>query len=160
MRSGPEASAVTGTDDPASARLAFRIGSIGYMVPMATAGEVVPLGELAAVPWTQPWYRGLTNLRGRLFGVVDLAQFSGSAPTSDPRPQLLVLGESLNSGTALVITRAFGLRNVKDLQFIEALNDPSRPWEVARYRDGDGSILTELDLARLVAFERFRAIAR
>jgi twitching motility protein PilI len=164
----PNLQARAAASDPATAtapdidavpmRLAVRIGSIGYLVPIAMAGEIVPIGELAVVPWTQPWYRGLTSLRGRIIGVVDLAQFCGAAPMVEPRPQLLVLGDSLNAGVALIITRAFGLRNLKDLRLVERLSDPSRPWEVARYNDSDGTMLTELDLARLVASDRFRSI--
>ena len=140
-------------------QLAFRIGNISYLVSMLHVGEIVSLGELAAVPWTQPWYRGLTSVRGRFLGVVDLAQFGDGAPTNEQRPQLLVLADSLKSGVALIITRAFGLRNFKNLQFLGELNDPQRPWEIGRYRDQDDSTLTELDLMRLVAFERFRTIA-
>ncbi len=143
----------------ASLRLAVRIGSRAYLVEMASAGEIVPLGDVAPVPWTKPWYRGLTNVRGRLVGVVDLMQFSGgTALGPEQAQQLLVIGESLKSSAALIITRAFGLRNLKELERLEAANDGSRPWERVRYRDSDGTILTELDLASLVAFERFSAI--
>jgi twitching motility protein PilI len=159
MQTPAESVAKPDGTESASMQLAFRIGNIGYLVSMMAVGEIVPLGELATVPWTQPWYRGLSSVRGRFLGVIDLAQFGGGAPTIEPRPQLLVLADPLKSGVALIITRAFGLRNLKNLQFMGELNDPHRPWEVARFRDQDGSILTELDLARLVAFERFRAIA-
>ena len=143
----------------ASLRLAVRIGMRAYLVEMATAGEIVPLGEVAPVPWTKPWYRGLTNVRGRLVGVIDLVHFSGSAPMSaEQGQQLLVIGESLKSSAALIITRAFGLRNLKELERLDAVNDSARPWELTRYRDSDGTVLTELDLGRLVSFERFGAI--
>ena len=143
----------------ASMRLAVRIGNRAFLVEMAAAGEIVPLGDVAPVPWTKPWYRGLTNVRGRLVGVIDLAQFSGGAPLGPEQgQQLLVIGEALKSSAALVITRAFGLRNLKELERLDDLNDGSRPWELARYRDGDGTLLTEIDLVRLVSFERFSAI--
>lgn len=142
-----------------SLRLAVRIGSRAYLVEMATAGEIVPLGEVAPVPWTKPWYRGLTNVRGRLVGVIDLMQFSGGAPmTAEQGQQLLVIGDSLKSSAALIVTRAFGLRNLRELERLDEVNDSARPWELARYRDSDGTVLTELDLGRLVSFERFGAI--
>jgi twitching motility protein PilI len=143
----------------ATLRLAVRIGAKAFLVEMASAGEIVPLGEVAPVPWTKPWYRGLTNVRGRLVGVIDLMQFGGSAPlAADQGQQLLVIGDALKASAALIITRAFGLRNLKDLERLDTVTDGAQPWEVARYRDSDGTILTELDLGRLVSLERFSAI--
>ncbi|MGE5338115.1 MAG: chemotaxis protein CheW [Gemmatimonadota bacterium] len=142
-----------------SLRLAVRIGAKSYLVDMGSAGEIVPLGDVAPVPWTKPWYRGLTNVRGRLVGVIDLPHFSGAAPlNAEQGQQLLVIGEALKSSAALIITRAFGLRNLKELEPLDTVTDGSRPWEVGRYRDSDGTVLTELDLTRLVSFERFNAI--
>lgn len=152
LKAAPAAAAAT-------LRLAVRIGAKAYLVEMASAGEIVPLGDVAPVPWTKPWYRGLTNVRGRLVGVIDLMHFSGAPPmTAEQGQQLLVIGEALKASAALVITRAFGLRNLKELERLETVDDGSRPWELARYRDKDGTILTELDLGRLVSFERFGAI--
>ncbi len=143
----------------ASLRLAVRIGTKAFLVEMASAGEIVPMGEVAPVPWTKPWYRGLTNVRGRLVGVIDLMQFGGGSPlTAEQGQQLLVIGEALKASAALIITRAFGLRNLKELERLETVTDGSRPWELARYRDSDGTILTELDLGRLVSLERFSAV--
>lgn len=145
--------------DGASLRLAVRIDAKAYLVEMEAAGEIVPLGEVAPVPWTKPWYRGLTNVRGRLVGVVDLPHFSGGAPLSaEQGQQLLVIADALKSSAALIITRAFGLRNLKELERLDTISDGSQPWEVARYRDSDGTVMTELDLRRLVSFERFSAI--
>ena len=59
LRTAPAAAA-------ASLRLAGRIGAKAYLVEMASAGEIVPLADVAPVPWTKPWYRGLANVRGRL----------------------------------------------------------------------------------------------
>lgn len=143
----------------ASMRLAVRIGTKAYLVEMESAGEIVPLGDVAPVPWTKPWYRGLTNVRGRLVGVIDLPHFSGDTPlTAEQGQQLLVIADALKASAGLIITRAFGLRNLKELERLDTVSDGSRPWEVARYRDSDGTVMTEIDLRRLVAFDRFGAI--
>lgn len=142
-----------------SMRLAVRIGSKAFLVQMATAGEIVPLSEIAPVPWTKPWFRGLANVRGRLVGVIDLPHFDGTAPLpAGEAQQMLVLSESLKSNVALLVTRAFGLRNMKELDRLDSVSDGARPWEIARFRDLDGVVFTELDLARLVTSERFSSI--
>jgi twitching motility protein PilI len=50
------------------ARLAVRLADTGYLLDMSTSGEIVALPEIAPVPWTKPWFRGLANVRGRLVG--------------------------------------------------------------------------------------------
>jgi len=140
------------------ARLGVRIGSRGYLVEMASIGEVAPAPAIARVPWTRPWFRGLANVRGRLVGVYDLPQMAGEEPVRDDQAmQLLVLGEALKVNAALLITRAFGLRSAKELESLPQA-ETAAPWEGARYRDAGGMTLTELDLARLVADERFASI--
>ena len=140
-------------------RLAVRMGQSHYLIEMAAAGEIVPLPQIAPVPWTQPWYRGLANVRGRLIGVVDLMQLAGRGPLpADQAQQLLVLGESLNLNVALLVTRAFGLRNLKELESLGTAPAGAQPWEAERYRDLDGTVLTELKLPQLVASEAFATI--
>jgi len=141
------------------ARLAVRMADTGYLLDLGTTGEIVALPEIAPVPWTKPWFRGLTNVRGRLLGVIDLMQLSGRpAMTPEQSLQLVVLGDALKVNAAIIVTRAFGLRNLKDLQPLGDVSDPLRPWERERFRETDGATLIELDLRRLVATEQFAAI--
>lgn len=141
-------------------RLAVRIGAASYLLPMAAAGEIVAATDIAPVPWTKPWYRGLTNVRGRLIGVIDLLQFSGrGALPVDQSTQLLVFGESLAVNAGVLITRAFGLRNLNELEPLGPAGDDAASWETVRYRDLDGTVLTELDLGVLIATDAFAAIA-
>jgi len=141
------------------ARLAVRMVDTGYLLDLGSTGEIVALPEIALVPWTKPWFRGLTNVRGRLLGVVDLMHLSGRPPmTPEQSLQLVVLGEALKVNAAIIVTRAFGLRNLKDLQPLGDVSDPLRPWERERFRETDGTTLIELDLRRLVATEQFVSI--
>ena len=141
-----------------AAQLGVRIGDRGYLVEMTSVGEVMPVSSIAGVPWTRPWFRGLANVRGRLVGVYDLPQMAGEEPLRDEQGlQLLVLGESLKVNAALLITRAFGLRSAKDLDALP-VGEAGTPWEGACFRDTGGTTLTELNLARLVADERFSSI--
>ncbi|GAB4477615.1 MAG: hypothetical protein OHK0044_24080 [Burkholderiaceae bacterium] len=140
-------------------RLAVRIGAENYLLAMEQSGEIVAVPEIVPVPWTKPWYRGLANVRGRLVGVVDVMHLAGRAPLApDQASQMLVLGESLRVNAAILVTRAFGLRNLKDLEAVGRAGDGAPPWEAGRFRDLNGTVLTELDLGRLVAAEAFKSI--
>jgi len=141
------------------ARLAVRIGADSFLLDMNRAGEIVAAPPISPVPWTKPWYLGLANVRGRLIGVIDLMQLAGGAPIApDDAQQLVVFNEELKFNVGLLITRAFGLRNIKDLEPLGALNDRSRPWEARAFRDSDGSRLVEIDLQGLIGFDDFVSI--
>jgi twitching motility protein PilI len=138
-------------------RLMVRIGSDDYLVPLPQAGEVAPLPSITPVPWTRPWFRGLANIRGRLVGVVDLRHYAGGAPLAAAEgAQLLVLGAALPLNVALLITRAAGLRDWKELQAAAVADGPA--WCRQRWIDNNRHELIELDLAALAADEDFGAI--
>ncbi len=139
-------------------RLAIRMGLENYLVEMGLAAEIVSLPEIARVPWTKPWYRGLANVRGRLVGVIDLQHLMGREPlAAEQGQQLLVLGEGLGVAAGILITRAFGIRNLKDLESVDTTPSASG-WERSRYRDLEGMALTELDLREVAAAPAFTAI--
>jgi twitching motility protein PilI len=140
-------------------RLALRIGMENFLVEMELAGEIVALPEIAPVPWTQPWYRGLANVRGRLVGVIDLLHLAGRPPlAAEHAQQILVLNETLKVNSAILISRAFGIRNLKDLTPLESAVGGQAIWERTRYRDIDGVALTALDLRELAAAPAFVGI--
>jgi len=140
-------------------RLALRAGSENFLVDMGTAGEIVALPEIAPVPWTKRWYRGLANVRGRLVGVVDLLDLTGREPLpADQAQQLLVFGEGLSVNAGILITRAFGIRNMKELTALPPAEAAAVNWEKARFRDTDGLAYTELDLRELARSPAFASI--
>jgi twitching motility protein PilI len=139
-------------------RLLVRIGAQDYLVALAQAAEVVPLPALTPVPWSQPWFRGLANVRGRLVGAIDLQQFAGGTPLGESEAtQLLVFGAALPVNAALLISRAAGLRDRSRLQ--PAPPAPGPAWCATRWIDDYGAALAELDLAALAADEGFCTIA-
>ena len=142
-------------------RLAVRIGSENYLIEMALAGEIVSLPGIAPVPWTRPWYRGLANVRGRLIGVVDLLHLMGREPlTPEQTQQVLVFGEVLGVNAGILVSRAFGIRNLKDLTPIDGAPPPGRAsWEQVRYRDDEGLMMTALELRELATSPHFSSIA-
>jgi twitching motility protein PilI len=140
-------------------RLAVRVGSENFLVEMGLAGEIVPLADIAPVPWTKPWYRGLANVRGRLIGIVDLLQLTGRDPLPpEQAQQVLVFGEGLAVNAGILITRAFGIRNLKDLSALPPAGESAANWEQVRYRGADGVAFAELDLRELARSPAFAAI--
>ena len=141
--------------------LAVECRGQGLLFPLHQAGEIFPLMPLVAVPHTQSWFAGVANLRGGLFGVVDLARFLGIEGSDGPREQsrVVAFNASLGLNCALRVDRLAGLRSAEQL-VAEDRGQGERPrFAGARYRDEQGRGWQEILLADLAADERFLAIA-
>ena len=57
--------------------LAVEAAGSKYLFPLTQSGEIFPFTTTLAVPYTRSWFMGVANLRGGLYGVVDLASFVG-----------------------------------------------------------------------------------
>lgn len=146
--------------------LALECAGLGLLVPLAAAGEIFPVGTLLPVPHTQPWFMGVANLRGGLHGVVDLAAFLGlrapvAADSVREGSRLLSLNAALGAHAALLVDRLAGLRSAAQMQ-PEAPPDGAAPrpgFAPATWRDADGRVWQEIDLAALARHELFLGAA-
>jgi twitching motility protein PilI len=140
-----------------ASKLGLQVGGEGWLVDLAEAGEVVPVPAITPVPLTRPWFRGIANIRGNLYSVVDFAAFVGRKPVvPDEQSRLLLIGERFRLGAALLVDRSLGLRNPAQLRQQEG--EPA-PWARARYADAEGRQWNELDLPQLAQHPDFLAVA-
>src|SRR3989449_10972496 len=58
-------------------RLGIACADERWLIRLADAGEVIAVPQMATVPLTKPWYLGVANIRGNLYGVIDFAGFLG-----------------------------------------------------------------------------------
>ena len=139
--------------------LALQIGEEGWLVDLADAGEVLPVPPITPVPLTRPWFKGITNIRGNLFSVVDFPAFIGGAGvTVTEQSRLLLVGERFRLGGALLVDRSLGLRNPAQLT-PQAAAEGQAPWIKGNYADQEGRLWKELDLGQLVQQQDFLAVA-
>jgi twitching motility protein PilI len=140
--------------DAPSARLGVQVGTDLWLVRLEEAGEVIPVPPIAHVPLTRGWFRGLANIRGNLFNVVDLSAFQGGEPTTlTPDARLLLVAERYHMNAALLVNRMLGLRNLQHFQPQDG--GAGRVWEGGRYADRDGQVWRELNMNELVFNEEF-----
>ena len=138
-----------------SALLAISAAAENWLIDLADAGEIIAAPQLTEVPLTHNWFRGLANVRGNLYSVVDFAAFCGDQPTalsSDSR--ILLVGTKQGLNTALLISRAQGLRNEDDFDIDEEFVD-GRPWIGGALRDTQGRLWKRLIVRPLLADSRF-----
>jgi len=112
------------SEGTSAAWLAVQVGPGNYLFPLAQAGEIFPLAPMSWVPYVRPWFMGVMNLRGGLFGVVDLGGFMArteSVIRTEPGAQarLVTFNADLEVNSALLVDALIGLRR-KDA-FVRAL---------------------------------------
>lgn len=143
-----------------SSRLAVQAGQTNLLFKLNQTGEVLPLPALTRVAQTKPWFLGLTQCRGNLVGVIDLAGFLGqpvAAPAQSDR--LLIVASSLSVHCAMRVSRVLGLLDVSAMT-LQPAQAGAPEWTGIRYRDSAAASWTELDLAALLQAPAFLDISQ
>jgi len=135
--------------------LAVLMGDAHYLLPLSQSGEIFSLPSVARVPYTQPWYCGVANLRGSLYGVVDLVPFMDATAVSDRDEQawaqarLVTFNAESGVGCALVLDGLMGLRRQEAFQRFEPAPPGSPAWFGQCFTDTHGQSWQEIDLYAL-----------
>jgi twitching motility protein PilI len=144
--------------------LAVESGGKRYLFPLSQSGEIFPLGTVQAVPYTQPWFVGVANLRGGLFGVVDLSAFVAGDAAQTPRTasadaSLLALNAALEVNAALMVQRLSGLRGVDAFTASIEAPEGSPGYFGHVYVDANGVHWQEINLQLLSQSPEFLSIS-
>lgn len=145
--------------------LAVEAGDSKYLFPLGHAGEIFPWTPPQPVPYTEPWFLGVANLRGGLYGVVQLSTFaSGKIPapvaveTARAQSRLVALNEMLEVNCALLIDRLIGLRGVDAFTDSQAPDGSEAAWLGHLYTDAAGERWQEINLQALSRQPQFLSI--
>ena len=138
-----------------ASRLGFQVGGDNWFVPLHQVSEVIPVPPLVPVPLTHSWFRGVANVRGNLYSMIDFSAFQGGDPISPGMERRVILvSDRLMAGSGLVVSRMLGLRNPE--QFNAAAKPATAPaWVAGAYTDAGGTRWLELDLPALTREQRF-----
>lgn len=141
-------------------RLGVAIGDQHWLIDLSEAGEILPIPEsVTAVPATKPWFQGVANLRGALYGVTDLAVFQGKPATqSGKETRLIAFSEGLGVNAAILVSRMMGLQSMAGMQPETSVD--SNGWAGKAWVDGAGVNWRELSLSLLASDEEFLSVNR
>jgi purine-binding chemotaxis protein CheW len=133
--------------------LLCEVADARFALPIEYLRSVEPNVLVAPLPQVPDWVLGVTNVRGSVVGVVDLARFLGLGVTGPGRGRLLICGAGERQ-VALAVTAA---RSVLDYPPTVLQDAPSIEGRVGRYVAGlvptDEAAVPLLDVSRLVADE-------
>jgi len=144
-----------------ASKLGMQLGSETWLVDLSDAGEVIPVPPVTPVPLTRPWLKGIANVRGNLYSVVDFPAFLGvGAVAVGEQSRLLLIGDRFRTAAALLIDRSLGLRNPDQLKpRVSGANGEAPAWLRGEFEDAEGRSWKELDLPQLVRHPDFLTVS-
>ena len=153
------------TEGMSVAWLALRVGGKNLLFPLGQSGEIFPLTSLQPVPYSRAWFRGVLNIRGGLYGVVDLAAFlaedCGGARLEPPAqdPTVVTLNIALEVNCALQVDGLLGLRGTDGFASSSPPDPTSPPYFGNQFLDTAGERWQEIDLRILSQTPQFLSIS-
>jgi len=138
-----------------ASKLGFQVGADNWLVPLDQVSEVIPVPTTVPVPLTQSWFRGVANIRGNLYSMVDFSAYQGGDPIgAGMERRVILISDRLVGGAGLLVSRMLGLRNPE--QFTGQPRPADAPeWIGGALSDAGGTRWLELDLPALVREQRF-----
>jgi twitching motility protein PilI len=144
--------------------LGVEFGAGRYLFPLSHSGEIFPWAATQAVPYTQPWYLGVANLRGGLYGVIDAASYIlGGQPVARSdmarsESRLVALNSALEVNCALVIDKLAGLKSANSFVDLADAAEQAPAYFGKRLIDEAGASWQEINLQQLCQQPEFLTI--
>ena len=133
--------------------LGVRVGDENWLIDLADISEVIAPMPWVRVPMAQPWFMGVSNIRGKLYSVVNLPGFIGqSAITPNADTRLLLVHERFAVNAALLVNQTLGLRSIEEKRLATAGN---APWISGTHADTHDVNWKTLDMRTLVTHPEF-----
>jgi purine-binding chemotaxis protein CheW len=133
---GPSSRAASGV------HVSIRAGGEHYALAVERVLEVIAYGDVTAVPGADPAILGVSNLRGRIVAVVDLASLLGIEPLQAAQRIVVVEDAGRRAGLAVESVSEVGL-----------VGEPTQEVDVRFVRGAtlvDGALVGIVDVAELL----------
>lgn len=138
--------------------LAARVGKQNWLFDLNDISEIIEMPACINVPLTQQWFLGVSNVRGRLYTVVDLAAYARTGNLNRLKlNRLLLTHPRFGSPVALLVEQALGLRDVNQMRTFNQTN--SETWQGATYQDDDDHLWHQIKLEQLVTDPNFQTVS-
>lgn len=138
--------------------IGFSLLGHNFVAPMSHVSELMELPSATRLPGVQPWVIGLSNVRGRLLPLFDLAMFFGGAIISPKKHQRVLVLETDVLYSGIVVDRAFGMQHFTSDSFgacQQAMPESLDGFVEGAYSDMHGDSWPVFSMARLASDVRF-----
>ena len=149
--------------------LGVYLGGQRMLFSLQQSGEIYALGKVQPLPYVKPWFRGVTALRGQVYGVVDLSFFlsmyggtgAGTPESAAERSKQRLVGinEALGVNAVFQVDALEGLRGCDDFVRSEFPPEDSPSYFGSVFYDSLQQTWQEIHLQFLVQDAEFLDIA-
>jgi len=143
--------------------IGFSILGQKFVTPMSHVSEMMDVPDSTRLPGVHPWVIGLSNVRGRLLPLFDLAHFLGGVAKGNKKNHRVLVLETDELYSGIVVDMAFGMQHFTSDSFEQCdvpLDGSLQGFIEGAYRDVDGNAWPVFSMAKLAADARFRNAAR
>ena len=137
--------------------LAFEVGEIRLVTELTSVVDILDCPTVTPLPGTQSWLKGVCNVRGNIYSVVDLGVYLGvTSPLAANEGRIMVVNDR-ELGCTLLVPKIFGLRYFSEQQLLpdtSGLAEVIQPYAKQAFKLDD-QLWGVLDLNRLVTAEKF-----
>ena len=149
--------------------LAITVSGLNCLFPLSHTSEVLPITPIIPVPYAKPWFKGIVNSRGRIYGVVDLTEYFAGAgdqvfPFTEKAKGLaecnfIGFNAEMNLNCVLLVNKVLGLRTSEHFAQCTPPASDSPNYFGSLYRDPAGVDWQEINLLNLSHDQGFLSIS-
>lgn len=134
----------------------YRVGDTLFITSIGDVSEILPLAKLTPVPFTKPWIRGVTNIRGDVYVVTDFSHFLFDKPLAFSKKNKLIVLKG-NTHSALLVDEIIGMTDVRHDEIGEQVDGAEEEIRqlVGGSLDKDDSRYFVLDIHNLLSEDNF-----
>lgn len=130
-----------------------------FVAPMGQITEIMDVPGHTRLPGVQPWVIGLSNVRGRLLPLFDLASLMGGQISQQKKAHRVLVLETDELFSGLVVDRSLGMQHFELSQYSQEPQEKAaehyQPYLVGGYTDSASDVWHVFDFTRLAEDPRF-----
>lgn len=138
--------------------IGFELMGFSLLAPLTSVEEVLHYPRLTPIPQAKKWLKGVTNLRGIVLPVTDVAALlEHDTMTPSQFGKVLVIRQE-EEYFGLLVTRVMGLKRFAELPNVTTnypITGPLQPFIQGYFKEDDGNYWYLLDLAKIIQLKCF-----
>lgn len=138
--------------------IGFSLLGSRFVAPLGQIAEMLEMPQYTKLPGVQPWVVGLANVRGRLLPLFDMPQFFGAKPAAQRKQHRILVVDSNNFYSGLIVDQAFGMQHFTSERYSETASGippEVEPLVDGSYTDAGGNTWAVMNIPALLQDARF-----